>query len=323
VISKLVYTVWNNRIRCLAAKDSQQNEEYMKKLYMEATLQVEDNQEHYDYFYVTYNKNKLKGPQGHNTQNYNIQAWATIPITMYEVVDMTLFTGKDNKMKSFTMQYRDNQAHLNIRSDYGHGPHDPHFDIEIRDTNGKKVHDIDVKQDENFINYEVAMNAVFMQVEKYNPLIGAKYWLSPAGIYDDRILYLAELRRKYKLSTSITILARAINIRLYEVSRTDYITEEHYKSLVQSVLLDCIQKEREYGGSLEIVGVCYSTPMAIPPFFVFQPEGALSRFVRYFSNGTHVPLEPKGAVFEVKDGKKIIRDLDKTEKSFYAHSEEH
>jgi len=27
------------------------------------------------------------------------------------------------------------------------------------------VRDIDVKQDENFLNYEVAINAVFMQVE--------------------------------------------------------------------------------------------------------------------------------------------------------------
>jgi len=96
---------------------------------MEATLHVEGSQDEYDYLYVTFDKNKLKGLQRYNIQNYNIQAWAIIPITENEVVDMTLFTGKDNRMKSFTMQYRDTQAHLNIRSDYGHGPHDPHFDI--------------------------------------------------------------------------------------------------------------------------------------------------------------------------------------------------
>jgi hypothetical protein len=36
-----------------------------------------------------------------------------------------------------------------------------------------------VPQPTSFLNYEAAINAVLMQVEKYDPKIGAKYWLSP------------------------------------------------------------------------------------------------------------------------------------------------
>ena len=77
---------------------------------------------HYDYAYVTYNKERLKGFQHKNVSKYNIQAWAKIPITENGIVDMRLYVGKDNKIREFTMQSRDQVKYkgvsgmLNIRS---------------------------------------------------------------------------------------------------------------------------------------------------------------------------------------------------------------
>jgi hypothetical protein len=59
--------------------------------------------------------------------------------------------------------------------------------------------------------------------------------------------------------------------------------------------------------------------MAVLPFFVFQPEGAqhvCKIFFRWYPNSSRT-----SAAFEVKNWKKIIRDLDSTEKSYYAHPE--
>ena len=67
-----------------------------------------------------------------------------------------------------------------------------------------------IPQTYNFLNYEAAINAVFMQVEKYNPLIGAQYWLSPAGVHPKRIDIINELKNSFEVSTPLTILARAI-----------------------------------------------------------------------------------------------------------------
>jgi hypothetical protein len=106
----------------------------------------------YDYAYVTYNKNKLKGFRLKNVSKYNIQAWANIPITENGIADMRLFVGKDNNIVEFTMQHRDHVRYkrvpgiLNIRSDYGHGTRDPHIDVEFLDQNGNKILDEKVPQ---------------------------------------------------------------------------------------------------------------------------------------------------------------------------------
>ena len=61
----------------------------------------------------------------------------------------------------------------------------PHIDV---GTNGKKLYSNKVKQDNEFPNYESAVSGVFMQVEKLsNALIGAQYWLSPSGIFRERV----------------------------------------------------------------------------------------------------------------------------------------
>ena len=141
---------------------------------------------------------------------------------------MRLFTGKDDKIKEFTMQYRDLVNYngvlgkLNIRSDYGHGTKDPHIDIELLDQTGKKkalnkngdvLLDEKVPQPTSFLNYEAAINAVIIQVEKYDPKISAKYWLSPFGVHDARVNILSRLRNQFGISTSLTILARIVNLK--------------------------------------------------------------------------------------------------------------
>lgn len=57
------------------------------------------------YMFRPWDRNKLKGFQLKKIRKYNIQAWATIPITENGFVDMRLFTGKDDKILEFTMQY--------------------------------------------------------------------------------------------------------------------------------------------------------------------------------------------------------------------------
>jgi hypothetical protein len=62
---------------------------YIKKFHAEATFLVVGTND-YDYAYVTYNKNKLKGFQLKNVSKYNIQAWANIAITENGIVDMNV-----------------------------------------------------------------------------------------------------------------------------------------------------------------------------------------------------------------------------------------
>ena len=112
---------------------------YIKRLFIEATFRSSELQDAYIYGYVTYDKSKLKGPQIFKVDRYNIQAQGHIPITKNEIIDMRLFTGRDDSIVEFTMQYRDICKRLNIRSDYGHGTSNPHIDIEQFDQNGSKV----------------------------------------------------------------------------------------------------------------------------------------------------------------------------------------
>jgi hypothetical protein len=49
----------------------------------------------------------------------------------------------------------------------GRGVSYPHFDIQLFDNSDKNIFDKDVLQDENFPSYKSAINAVFMQIEKF------------------------------------------------------------------------------------------------------------------------------------------------------------
>jgi hypothetical protein len=71
---------------------------FIHKFHAEATFKVKESKDNYHYAYVTYDRNKLKGFHIKNLARYNIQAWATTPITQNGIVDMRLFTGKDDSI---------------------------------------------------------------------------------------------------------------------------------------------------------------------------------------------------------------------------------
>jgi hypothetical protein len=214
---------------------------------------------------------------------------------------------------------------LNIRSDYGHGIQDPHIDVEFLDQGGKKILDEKVPQTDNFLNYEAAINAVFMQVEKYNPLIGARYWLSPADIHPMRIDIVNELKNSLDVLTPLTILARAINVRLYEEAErgieTDTINE--FRKIAESEIKLLKEKERTQGGALDISEVRYSNEMSVLPFLFFLPfnepnQKAYYNFKRYASDGKEIAVMPVGMVSERDEyGSEITRALNEDERKLF------
>lgn len=112
---------------------------------------------------------------------------------------------KDNEIENFTVQYRtiihpsllkdakleikllpgksQDEAHMMlIRTDYGHGKDLRHTNIDIYNKKKEKITDPKysfIPQTFRIHNYEMALRYVFMEVEKHNPLVGPKYWLSP------------------------------------------------------------------------------------------------------------------------------------------------
>lgn len=193
---------------------------------------------------------------------------------------------EDGNLVDFSMQYRGpfnnvefalpshtqlkQQMTIHIRSDYGHGVSYSHFDVQLFDNGGSKLYDKDVPQDENFPSYESAINAVFMQVEKLSdPLIGAKYWLSPAEISLERVSILSDLRKKYNILTSLSVVCRIINLRTLEATRRGPTDELSFWKITDSVLQSCKEQETQLGGPLN-VEVQYNTNMSMLPFFFFQ-----------------------------------------------------
>ncbi len=121
---------------------------YERDLYEEATFRSIENSD-YVYAYVTFDKNRLKGPQ--LSQDYNIQAQARIPFNQNEFVYMRLYTDKSDQIYDFSMTYCmqlnsnvdtpvkkefPTATMVNIRADYGHGRGYPHMDVEVFE--GKK-----------------------------------------------------------------------------------------------------------------------------------------------------------------------------------------
>jgi hypothetical protein len=129
-----------------------------------------------------------------------------------------VYSGKDDTL--LTRKFNGRMRTLNIRADIGPHIGNPHIDVEIFGTNSNKLYSSKVKQDNEFPNYESAISVVFMQVEKLsNALIGAQYWLSPLGIFQERVEKLAQLRAQYKIQTPLCVLSRLINIQAYEKTR--------------------------------------------------------------------------------------------------------
>jgi hypothetical protein len=305
--------------------------EWAKQLFIEATFKSNQKPDTFIYGLVTYDKSKPKGLQLDKIQKYNIQAHGKIPINENELLDMVLNTDKNDRMLDFHMLYRKiftdsdesplgvefkGRAHsVNIRTDYGHGITYPHTDIEIFDKNDKKrkIFDHNVDQDHGFPNYEAAISATFMQVEKLaNPLIGAQYWLSPTQIYPERVQRLAATWKEQNIQTSLSILSRLINNSTYEqTSMGETIDEEKFWKIAESQLKLVREKETELGGELNIE-IQYSTEMSVLPFLFFVPEHAVYSFKTYHSDGSEVNhvWEPLGTISERRNGVSLIHKLD-------------
>ena len=194
------------------------------------------------------------------------------------------------------------------------------LDVEIFDDNKNKVFDKVAKQDTDFTSYESAISAIFMQVEQIsNPLIGAQYWLSPTEIFPERVKKLEALRNQHRISTSLSILSRAINLKAYEETSSGIIiNEEQFWKIVESQILLVREKERELGGEVDIEGIHYSTNMSALPFLFFVPDFAGFDFKAYRPDGPEVPIRGEGAVgvvWERKNGINFIRDLNYEERA--------
>lgn len=143
-----------------------------------------------------------------------------------------------------------------------------------------------------------------MQVEKYNPLIGLKYWLFPGEIHSDRISVLHQMWKQPGLQTPLVIFSRMVNIQLYELSRSQHIDDTTVAEIAQSQIKVCRTNEKVQKGPLDIASVTYSTPVSTLPFLFFVPdnEGIHVRNAGFMKDGTPVQIEPNGVVFETKDG---------------------
>jgi hypothetical protein len=242
---------------------------------METTFQSSQNQDIYIYGYVTYDKSKLKGPQLQNVKSYTIQTHCKIPITENEFLDIVLNTVKENDpvdshivyTRTFTgkkntpLEQRFNKpiSRIMIGTDIGSNKDLSHIAVKIFGINDEKVFDAIIEQEEEFRNYESALNAVFMQVEKLsNPLVGAQYWLSPTQIFPERVKRLAELKEQSNILTSLSILARAINIRIYEETRSGIIIDEaKFWEIANSHIQIVKENEKELVGHLDISEINY------------------------------------------------------------------
>src|SRR5919112_1137087 len=61
-------------------------------------------------YYITYDESKIKGIskgfKSSDIDKYFIKAWATIPISSTEILDLELHQLKNKEIENFTVQYR-------------------------------------------------------------------------------------------------------------------------------------------------------------------------------------------------------------------------
>jgi hypothetical protein len=154
-----------------------------------------------------------------------------------------------------------------------------------------------------------------MQVEKLSdPLIGAKYWLLPAEIHPERVSIPAELRKKYNVLTSLSVISRTINFRIFEASRKSLVDELSFWEIAKTVLQSCKEKETILGGPLE-VEVRFIIDLSMLPFVFIKPEGSQLGLNTYDMNGAEIESEPLAAGYEQKGADRIIMDITEEEKN--------
>jgi len=288
-----------------------------KKFYYEAFIQNEPIPNSYCHLFFTNDTQKLKkSPEEFDFGKYNINSWAKIPLDNYSVIDVRLFVNKNNEILEHTVQYRNDKDNIKIRSDYGHGPNKPHFDIIITDKDGKQIANIDVIQNVNFLNFECIINAVFMQIEKYDVFIGPKFWISPINIHPERINIIYKEWKDSNIKTSLAILSRIVFLDLINKTQNHIeISNEMFHFVVKEKIFYCKKKEKELGGSIDIQNIIYDPSIVRLPFnIVYEDDTNTTKFYKCFdSNGSELNIELLGFVNETKRGKSISRNYIKGE----------
>ncbi|MFZ0511217.1 MAG: hypothetical protein WAM14_06390 [Candidatus Nitrosopolaris sp.] len=109
---------------------------------------------------------------------------------------------------------------LQIRTDYGHKNTEGkigHTNVELFDIFNNKINADD---DKSFINqsfeipsYEWTLHYIFTQAEKYNPLIGANYWLSHFGIHENRVDMTRRLWQESGVPIPLCVLSSNIYVK--------------------------------------------------------------------------------------------------------------
>ena len=135
-----------------------------------------------------------------------------------------------------------------------------------------------------------------------------------------RIDIVNELKNSLNVLTPLTIIARAINVRLYEEAKRgiqiDTINE--FRKIAESEIKLLKEKER----TLDISEVRYSNEMSVLPFLFFLPfteptQKAYYELKKYTSDGKVFAVRPVGIVSERDEhGSEITRALNEDEKNY-------
>jgi len=292
--------------------------DFREKLHLEAIVKSNQQGVAAVYMYSTYNESRLKGYDRSKIVDHYTQAWATIPLDSNETIDMRLITDRNNRIQDFTMQYRytiqNSDQQLLIRADYGHGNKYPHMDVEII-SNKQKLLSIDVVQNGSFPSYEYVVNMVLLQAEKFEPEVGAKYWVSPSCIHPNRVDYIKkrwlEDKKTYQLKTSLTVISRAVNLVCIQNSSAS-VDDSVFQNLVESKLSEVRNEEKKQGGELEVAANIKGEFERLPFYFYYttEPEGAKWKLNGYNFTGSEITLLPIGYVEEIKNDEHITRGLE-------------
>jgi hypothetical protein len=273
--------------------------------------------------YITYNQ-KLKGyPVGFKKEDYskfNLKAWAKVPLSSRETLDLSIYQFKNNEIEDFTVHYRavldkenlsnpavkisiplkegytQSDIHtLNIRSDYGHKDTSgkiKHTNIDIFDifnnkinTNGDKSF---IRQNFEIYNFASTIGYVFMQAEKTNPLVGARYWLSQLGTDENKVEVTFRLWKDSGVSIPLCLLSNNVYVKMIErsnINKREILGPEFHK-IVKSEIELSKKVESENSDNIIMHKLDSLTDLFILPFPFFVPtEGFRYGSFKYDEDG--------------------------------------
>lgn len=220
-----------------------------------------------------------------------------------EIIRMRVYILKNMEIEDFTAQYEallpnDAKKHiviplkrgytqedihkLVIRSDYGEKDQKlnkiRHTNVELINIQGDKINTTEssfIEQTFDIPTYERALHYVFMQAEKYNPLIGAYYWISPFGVQDEKAQQLYKLWNQARLSTPLCVLARNVSIAIIKVTQEDqnkYVLDSEFKELAIEEIKRCKDIEKENADNIRSEVLNPQLGIVWYPFPLFKPD---------------------------------------------------